>query len=428
MADRLNDPGRAGSLSANAAWAVLGNLAYGVGRLLIFVILAKTFLQGQVGWFLVALAIVTPLSFLLNMELRLVLVTDAKGLVSPGHCLSVRLISNAVFICLMAVFCTYMYSRWPSQKAIIVFLAALVRAAESVTEIYLAVLQKHERMKNVAISQAAKTFLVLLWVLAVSRFSGQIGWVLVGWLAAVVLVGWLYDSRRASRHEPVGPVWPGRLFWQLARLGMPLGVFVTVSSFHEQVSRYFIDYYIGDEAVAYYAVMIFVIAGAAAVQNGINQSVLPRLAKYYSEGSGRFGSLLVRLLFGSLLVVVVVFGVLLWQGRVLLRILSRSEYVDYLYSADYTYLGVPIFAIVLLAGVFLLAGMIAGDAIIATRRFKVRLIAVSVGLLVHIAICRYFMGRYGLWAAAWGQLVSCSLAAIICGCVLFYNRPSGKAK
>ncbi len=46
------------------------------------------------GAVLFALAVVTPLSYLVNMELRPVYVTDARGWVSASHCLGVRLVSN----------------------------------------------------------------------------------------------------------------------------------------------------------------------------------------------------------------------------------------------------------------------------------------------------------------------------------------------
>ena len=68
-----------GTLSTNAAWAVAGNLFYAGGRFLIVVILTKHFASEQVGRVLYALAVVTPLSYLINMELRSVFVTDTKG-------------------------------------------------------------------------------------------------------------------------------------------------------------------------------------------------------------------------------------------------------------------------------------------------------------------------------------------------------------
>ena len=67
------------SLPHNTAWAVAGNVCFAGGRFLIFVLLWKFLPSEQVGQAILALAIVTPLSFFLNMGLRLVIVTDTAN-------------------------------------------------------------------------------------------------------------------------------------------------------------------------------------------------------------------------------------------------------------------------------------------------------------------------------------------------------------
>ena len=57
------------SLFTNTAWAVSCNLIYAGGRFVIIVLLTKFYTSSQVGQVALALAIVTPLSFLFNMEL-----------------------------------------------------------------------------------------------------------------------------------------------------------------------------------------------------------------------------------------------------------------------------------------------------------------------------------------------------------------------
>ena len=84
----------AGFAGSDPSWAMAGNIFYVAGRFLIVLLMTRYFPSHQVGRVIYALAVVTPLSFLINMELRSVYVTDTTGLLKPGHCLTSRLISN----------------------------------------------------------------------------------------------------------------------------------------------------------------------------------------------------------------------------------------------------------------------------------------------------------------------------------------------
>ena len=83
-------------LKTNAFWGVWANVMMGCGRFLAFIILAKFFSSAGLGQFMLAWAIVLPLAAVINMEVRMVLVTDARGELTAGECLGVRFLSNAV--------------------------------------------------------------------------------------------------------------------------------------------------------------------------------------------------------------------------------------------------------------------------------------------------------------------------------------------
>jgi len=411
-----------GSLSVNTVWAVLGNLFFAGGRFLIFMILAKTFSEQQVGRFVLALAIVTPLSFLLNMELRLVLVTDTRGEVKAGYCLGTRIASNLLLVMVLGLGCVLMRSLcgWQWNQCVILLLAGGVRMVESIADIAIAVLQKYERMKNVAISQMLKTLGVLLCAVGVAHWADNLIWVLLGWLLMVGGVFWFYDRRRAGRYVSMKVCWRQSEVVRLCKQAFPLGVFVTITTFHEGVSRYFVAHYQGEAVVAYFATMLFVMAGAASVQNGVNQAVLPRLARYYAGNISDFWKLLGKVLGGSWLVMLAGLLVVAWQGRRIVALIARPEYAEYLYSPQRQSVW-PIFVIVVLGGCLTLTSMILGDAIVACHRYKSRMIAVALGAVVNIGVCWRYIPDYGLKAAAWAGVVSAGVIVLICVSVLLLS-------
>ncbi|MBN1844855.1 MAG: polysaccharide biosynthesis C-terminal domain-containing protein [Sedimentisphaerales bacterium] len=408
LAWRLNRGG--GSLSRNTVWAVAGNVILAAGRFGIFVLLWKRLPSGQVGQVLLALAIVTPLSLFLNLGLRLVLVTDAADRVRVGHCLMLRWIGNGLLMVLLAGLCLLAGSAWPAGKIAVVLLAGAVRCAENWADIYLAVLQKHERMKNVTISQVLKVALVLLWTAIWVFFTSRVVVVLIGWCLSVVLVGWLYDRPQAARREPIHLAWDAAVAGRLIRWGIPLGLFITVTSLNERLSLYFLERGGDDRVVAHFGTLLYLLGALATVQNGVNQAILPRLAVYFTRDRRGFLRLLGKILLpsGSALIL----GVLLvWvRGEWILRMVARPEYARY---AD-------LFGLVMIAGFFLLTGMILGDALLACHRFSSRMLAVLLGLAVNFVLCVLLIPGHGPAGAAWAILISSVATMLACAGLLGY--------
>jgi O-antigen/teichoic acid export membrane protein len=398
------------SLPHNTAWAATGNVFFAGGRFLVLVLLWKFLPSVQVGQALLALAIVTPLSFFLNLGFRLVIVTDTNNRFAPGYCLTTRLCSNLVLGLVLVSLCGIQYDNWDVEKMAVILLAGAVRAVESWADIYLAVLQKHERMKNVSISQILKVSLVLICAAAFAPLTQKAIWIFLGWAIAVLVISLFYDRPRAGRFESVSLRWDKHISSQLIRLGFPLGVFITITSFNERVCLYFIEHDFGDQYVAYFSTFLAFIAGLSAVQNGVNQAVLPRLSHYYQQSRKDFIKLLGQVLLGSWAVMGCFLLGVWWHGELILRIVAKSEYAQY---AD-------VFVVVAAGGCLLFTGMILGDAVVACRRFRSRTLAVALGFIVNILICWFYIPTYDLSAAAWAMVVSSALTSATCGAFLWY--------
>ena len=190
---------------------------------------------------------------------------------------------------------------------------------------------------------------------------------------------------------------------------------------NESIARYFIDHWWGEVGVAYYGMMMIFVTGAVMAQTGLNQSVLGRLAVYYHNGEiERFGGLLGKVGAISLLGLGVLFLLVWFGGEQLLHLISREEYVYGVYgplSGPQPW-GLPVFVVVMLGGVMVVLGMVAGDAIVACHRFKSRMFAVALGLAVNVWLCREYVAEYGLVGAAWSLVAAGAVVFVICGLVL----------
>jgi len=264
-------------------------------------------------------------------------------------------------------------------------------------------------MKHVAVSQILKVSLVLICAAVFAPLTQKAIWILLGWAIAVLGISLLYDRPRAGRFESVKLLWDKHISSQLIRLGFPLGIFITITSFNERVCLYFIEHDFGDTYVAYFSTLIAFIAGMGAVQNGVNQAVLPRLSHYYQKSRKDFITLLGQVLLPSWAVMGCFLLGVWWQGEFILRIVAKPEYAQY---AD-------VFVVVAAGGCLLLTGMILGDAVVACRRFKSRMIAVALGLIINILLCWFSIPRYGLSGAAWAMVISSALTTLTCAAFLW---------
>ncbi|MBI9018946.1 MAG: hypothetical protein JEZ07_16970 [Phycisphaerae bacterium] len=399
------------SLKHNASWAIGGNVFFAVGRLLIIMFLAKAFGKDSatVGRFMFAIAVATPLAVLFNLESRSVYVTDARDEISIGHYFSLRIISNIFYLIAMAIICMTLSKHWGKQKTILVMLMGGVRAAESICDIFLSVLQKKEQMKYWAVSQSLKTGSVLVLAAAIWIFDIKHIWIIpVGWLIMTAIVGYCFDHRKASKFTDFNLQWDHNIAKKILNKALPMGLFVTLSSFNSQIGQYFIEWRLTDQHVAYFGAMLHFMAGPMAIQNGFNQALLPRLAKYYHENLTAFIVLLTKLIVISSIAMAGMLVIFHFWAADILTLIYTEEYAAYsnlLFLAG-------------IAGCFILFSMILGDAVIAAQRFKGRLLAIIVGLAINIAICTLVNETRGIEPAAYAMAAGALAVVIVCAIVL----------
>ncbi len=400
-------------LTGNAAWSLAGTVYFTAGQIFSVVVLTKSFSSEQVGQILLAMAVITPISFLVNMELRSVYVTDTRQRVTPEACLRLRIFTNALLMLFLLILCGWLGSGWSLQKKAVMLLMGLVRASESWADIYFGVFQKNEKMKIWAFSRMTKVTLIFLWALVLPHVSSSVVWFPVGWFVVVTGMAWFYDRPLARRfYEPADPGSAEHWNWRpVLKSGFVLGLFCSLSIMNHHVPQYFVAGYLGDTFVAYLGVLLLFVNGMVNLQNSVNHAVLSRLAVYYQQNRRMFLGLVGKLMAlsgsGAALGLIVV----MWRGEWILATFYSEEYAK---LSD-------LFVLVFLAGVILLLGMILGDAVVACHKFNGRLFAMIAGLVVNIAVCYLYLEDYGLAAAAWAMLCSAITVTVLCGGVLIWQ-------
>ncbi len=315
------------SLRANFAATLAGNVAFAASQWLILSLLAKLGDSVMLGQYALALAVVTPIAMFSHLNLRSVLVGDVERHHPFGNYFAVRLGTTLAGLGAAAAAGVIFGYAWPVPAAIGLLSVAL--GADQVSDIYYGLMQRRERMDQIARSMAARGVLSAAALGATLWLTHSLVAALAALAAGRLIVLALYDHPVSlARREPPGKDWDGE--YAILRQALPLGLVLMLSSLTVNLPRYAIEARFGAAQLgAFAAVASFLTVGSTAA-NALGQSAMPRLARYYSANEARR----FRRLAWQLMAVAGALGVsgvlvAMTVGKLVLRLVYRPEYAAY---------------------------------------------------------------------------------------------------
>ena len=397
------------SLKRNFSWTLTGNVVYSGCQWATLILIARLGDPETVGRYSLGLAIAAPIIMFANLQLRSVQATDARERFAFADYLGVRLLTTTLALLIIAGI-VLAVPRYHGQVGWIILAVGLAKAVESISDVYYGLFQQHERMDRVAISLILKGPLSLLGLGLCFYLSRDILWGALGLAAVwtVLLLG--YDVWNGSRilhalgRRVPRPRWNPRTILPLVRLTLPLGLVMLGISLNTNIPRYFIEGYLGERSLGFFAVMISLVTAGTMIVRALAQSAMPRLARHYANGEiGAYRRLLTRLTVIGLLLGGAGIVVMFFAGRPLLAGLFGAEYARY--SREFIVL-------MFCAAAMYLTGFF-GVAVTAMRRFTIQTVFYGANLLVAVLTAAWLIPRYGLLGACWSVTVS---AVLLMGC------------
>lgn len=315
------------SLRANFAATLAGNVVFAASQWAILSLVAKLGDSVMLGHYALAAAVATPIAMFSHLNLRSVLVGDVERRHPFGDYLAVRLATT--LLGLVAIALVAFVSGYAGPVPVAMALLSVALSADQLSDIYYGLLQRRERMGQIARSMAARgvfsavSFGVVLWltrslVAAVAALA-----------AARLAVLLLYDRPVSkARSERLSTGLSGQM--EILRKAVPLGVALMLVSLSVNLPRYAIEHRFGAaELGAFAAVASFLTIGSTAA-NALGQSAMPRLARYYGAKDSRsFRALVWKLLAVAGALGVSGVGVALVAGRLVLGVVYRPGYAAY---------------------------------------------------------------------------------------------------
>ncbi len=383
------------------SWTLAGNAIYYACQWGMLSVLAKLGSAAIVGRFALGIAITAPVFMFTNLQLRGVQATDSRSDFEFADYFTLRCLATSLgFSTVLAI---VLLSRYDRSTVCVVVLLAAAKAVESLSDVVAGLMQKIERLDQLA------TSLMIKGVASITAFTA-VFWSLRSLAVAVSAIGltWLlifllYDFRLArkaigadAKMLRLNPA----ILGQLVVLSLPLGIVMALMSLNTNIPRYVLEHYLGESRLGIFASLAYLGTAASLVINALGQSAAARLSRMFADRQFEaFTSLLRKFaLLGALIGVIgVPLGVVF--GRAGLSMLYRPEYGNYL----------NVFLIVIATTGVLAVASFLGYGVTAARSFKMPMLANGVTTLTTTTLSLLLVPRFGLMGAA----IALLLAALV---------------
>lgn len=386
------------SLRTNFKWTFAGSVIYAACQWGMLSILAKAGSAAIVGQFALGLAIAAPVFMFTNLALRAVQATDARSEFEFCDYFTLRTLASTLGLLTVAAIAFALH--YDLTTRLVVMLVAIAKAVESLSDVVAGLLQKFERLNQVAMSQ------MIRGVLSVAAFGGAflathslplaVAAMVLTW-TAVFIVYDLWRARGVLRHQPVLFRVRGTMLKKLVVLSAPLGVVMALISLNVNTPRYLLVKYMGQAELGIFASMAYLVVAATLIINALGQSASARLARMFAEGDrAGFRRIMKHLLFTGLLIPATGIPVALLFGRRLLALLYRPEYGEH----------VSVLVILVAVTGLTAIGAFMGYGLTAARSFRIQPVIIGATAVTTLVMCVVLIPRYGLNGAALGLLCS----------------------
>jgi O-antigen/teichoic acid export membrane protein len=394
------------SLRKNFSWSFTGNMIYAGGQFLMLMCMTKLLAADEVGLFVLATAIITPIQMFMDLQLRGVVATDVRGLYDFGEYFALRIITCTLSF-LLGMTISFFIGK--GLHMILVMLAVcLFKTADSLADVIYGQYIQRERLDKVAFSRTIRAVFGVLVFIPVLWLTKNIVLALTMVFVTWIIVICAYDLSSVRKFTKISPQFNIKRLRELAILALPLGVTMTLVSLNSSIPRFFTEKYIGTADLGYFGALAYIIAVLGTAVSAVASSASARMSRYYIDNITAFITLLVKMVIVAVLLGLIGVAISTKFGVRLLTIFYSFEYAQ----------NNKLFVWLMVAGGMGYVATMVSSALTSARIFKMQIplcLSVTFVLIVGSII---FIPRYGTIGAAWVVLAGMTTQAVVASVIL----------
>lgn len=381
-----------------AKWLISGNLVFAFSQWLILIMFARMTSSTNLGSYALALAVISPVFAVSNLQLRPLYILDAnsenKYLYADFYYL--RLICSGIAL-LISLLLTFFYN----IAFFVILLVGLLKFFESYSDIIYSYYNAHDETKLISKSLLIKGLFAIATIFVGLKFFGfytALMLLLFVYISVWVAIDNLYilKTKEISKFS---------LNFGIMKSAIPMGISLGIVTLQSSMPRLFLDKYDNISNVGIFTILSYFIIFGSILINSICQYLSPRLTKAWNNSLKEFKKIMMVSTFiaFSLGVVAIIFSYII--GEFILTLFYGENYTQYANELNY----------IMIAGLFLYLSTVFGYTLTAIGFVKNQIYLFLIILLITISSSYYFIPTYGLNGA-----ISSLTVSYIAQCILSF--------
>ena len=391
-------------LLKKAKWLVGGNFIFAFSQWAILIFFARMTNQENLGQYALALAIVTPIFAVGNLQLRPLYILDVNSeqKYTYTHFYYLRLICSFI-----ALACCLVLGLFFNVSILVLLLVGLLKFFESYSDIIYAYYNAHDQTQLISKSLFLKGTLSVLAV-AVGLYLFDFYTALILFLI-VYLVVWLFvDNLYIQKTQEIKKM---SLDLGIMKSAIPMGISLGIVTLQSNIPRLFLDQYASIEAVGIFTVLSYFIIVGSIFINSICQYLSPRLTHAWNHNRAYFKKLLsMALLVAGGLGLIAIF-LSYFMGEFVLNLVYGAKYVAY----------TDAFVLTMVAGFILYLATVLGYTLTAIGFIKQQVYLFSIVLIFSVLVSYLCIPEYGIVGGIYTLMVSYLVQCILSLLVVLFR-------
>ena len=391
-------------LLKKAKWLVGGNFIFAFSQWAILIFFARMTNQENLGQYALALAIVTPIFAVGNLQLRPLYILDVNSeqKYTYTHFYYLRLICSFI-----ALACCLVLGLFFNVSILVLLLVGLLKFFESYSDIIYAYYNAHDQTQLISKSLFLKgTLSVLAVALGLYLFDFYTALIL---FLVVYLVVWLFiDNLYIQKTKEIKKM---SLDLGIMKSAIPMGISLGIVTLQSNIPRLFLDQYASIEAVGIFTVLSYFIIVGSIFINSICQYLSPRLTHAWNHNRAYFKKLLsMALLVAGGLGLIAIF-LSYFIGEFVLNLVYGAEYIAY----------TDAFVLTMVAGFILYLATVLGYTLTAIGFIKQQVYLFSIVLIFSVLVSYLCIPEYGIIGGIYTLMVSYLVQCILSLLVVLFR-------
>jgi O-antigen/teichoic acid export membrane protein len=427
----MSDPQPRKPLRKLFSWLFLSFIIMAFSQFLVNIFLVKFCAPELVGRFALANAITLPIFAFASLDLGTLQVTDAKDHYEFEDYLNLRLATSCLALFFSIIIPVFVGYTW--DMLIIIWLFAVTRTLDSISSIMHGLIQKSEQMKTLAYLGSIKSLISIGLLGLVVYLTGDLVLVLILLILFRIPFLIFYEipyslatikfspsleinnaspkSKQIEWYQIFTGKWHPQKLLKLAKLALPMGIVTLLISFNANVPRYLIEKYTGEASLGIFSVIASLMMIGDTVLNPLGASTIPRMSQYYAEGNFKqFWQVLSKLMAIALILGAIIMTACFLFGQPFLEIIYRKEYGQY----------TQLLILLMLAGSIDDVSSFIGQAITATRSFRIKMAVSATVVTISSLIALWLIPSQGIKGAAIALLIGATIDVALNSAALIY--------